>query len=377
MLPREFKKLLEKIGEQYQNCYEENVRLKYSHEKLKEEMYKLCKISNSNMHKSQLKPKTNLRGSDFYSEDKALVKFDLTNKLKFKAPISNVKIQGDFMLFSCNKKLFLKNLITQSYHLISSNLIIEYNPAMMQKDLSEYCHLTFEFYGETGICLFENKLIQFDLNELVILRKIEIPNVINLSTNFKHRKISCYDGVYLFELEEAEDHFIVSKQIVAPENMKSFVYYQCNESNCYVFISDYVIGLFNENTQPFVINLQHKNKVLMLFKNTIYVGGESSSLRVFLVHNTKQLEQVDVISFNKNIIGITSYLNNFIVVACANGITTLYQMDTKKVMKFKTEENIISLSSYNENIVLVSGEGDIRHLHGAEIRREKIKTIKT
>lgn len=390
MQPKDLKKIIDKAVEDYQVLKEENIRLKYTNDKLKEELLKMKKLTNNNLQYGnnypvavKQNPKIKARGCDYTIEENTLAKLILINKLKYKAPISNIKVNKNCVAFSCNKKIFVRisdeKLQEDKVFMCTPAEIIEFNPHVMKTDLSEFYPCTFEWYKDRLICVFETVLVQYDLEKLQIMRKSAFKPIKHIHTSFDN-KLYIYTTSYneetgacstIHELKESEDRFVIVKEYNAPVLVKSFVKYSCS---LFVFIKTHAIGSITEEGVS-KIKTTHMNSVLFLHRNSIYIGGETSALKIFLVNNDKHLEQVDVMHFNKGILGLSFYLNTFLVVVCAEGINHFYHMDTKKTMKLKTSENAIGIGSYQDILYILEASGELKKFTGTLVHREKKKIL--
>lgn len=437
MIPREFRKLLDQIASQYQIISEENVRLKYTNDKLREELTLL----NQKPPARSEKKKINYRDADIYIEDKAKVDLRMIRRHKFTAPINNIKVQRKpykntecntnhtttdnttidhnidntidnntdhinstdesfYMAFSCNKKIFLYT--NQTYYLISQNLITEYNPNTMRVDISTYSPLPFTFMKGRLLCCFPNAVVLYDLERLQPIQTYNLSNLTNtphanpLASRFNSDLVTHNSGMVIHNTEDRL--FICTGQLITEllitENLMEFRrHWECQEgikqfiyhNERITYITSHSIGELsrintsNNNSN----NINHLNKIvdiptnernntLFLRKSLIYVGGESSHLRVYV-----SLEQVNSIQMSKNIINMGLYLNNFMVTACDGGVTHVHKGDNRHSMIIRSDENVIDIQSSESLLFLLYGDGMVRVYRGNEIQRQMKKTVKS
>ncbi|OQS54068.1 hypothetical protein EHP00_1788 [Ecytonucleospora hepatopenaei] len=378
MLPEDFKKVIDQAAEEYQALVEENARLKFNNDKLREELTKVTKLSNNRFqyvsdtnNSSTICKQVTVRGSDYTIEGKSFLRLTLLDRLQYKAPISNIKTNGDFLAFSCNKKIFVgkfANSMANNTLLLEKNKCVPYDVSLMKYDLVEYFPRVFEWWNEHLLCIFNNEVVLYDV---ISQKKID-------SLVFDKPKLLCKsteNRFFVYVRDESKKSMIVEilfdkngrlstgKEVDAPKNIKSFQQY--NEE-IFIFITSYSIGIISN--QIYETKTMHRNNVLFIHKNTVYIGGVSSGLKVFLVNNQVNLEQVDIIRFSKNIFSINSYMQNLLFISCSGGLTYIYNTDINNTMLIRTNENVIDMAIYDQTVFMLEASGHVKKFYGTELR---------
>lgn len=341
MHPQDFKNLLDHAYEEFYAITEDLHRAKKENKALLEELSKVKSINNSLSAKicNMSSFKILKMGSGWFIDGESFLNLSLVKRLKFTAPICNVKISPlGKIAFTSNKKIFI--LIDNEIFLVNDGIKL-FDPKCMKFDLIENQKEIFDFIGE-DLIVYQNEMVKRYL--------------------------------------AMQEHWMIGmRDVICIRSENNVVYIGTNDCQVHVYTDD---GNYQETMHfdlPFNSFTVKNGHIITIFDNTITVDSKTSKSEsglivsydmddqsVFYISDPNtikiasntNLDLIDTINFKRSILCIAKY-RSFLLVATQERVVNVFDFESKKTMRIVMQDVIVDMCCNENFLCFVDNNGGL------------------